>query len=249
MKDIQSQYDPRRINIKKVGVKDISYPITVKDKAKKRQRTIAKINMYVNLPHHFKGTHMSRFIEILNQARGEITLNSFHTILAQMKRKLQAEEAHMEIEFPYFLKTGQQPASGVRIREYTCKMHGSLNAGENLTLDIRIPIAPPLVDQADNVMPRSLGHWGWADISLQFAHFIWIEEIITLVEEVTRQHLHTDNMPTENNKPFLSVEQLTAALGKKLSEVTDISWFSVRVENFSEGYSTFALMDSTVPVA
>ena len=246
MKDIQSQHDPRRINIKKVGVKDIYYPITVKDKAKKRQHTVAKINMYVNLPHHFKGTHMSRFIELLNQARGEITFKRFHTILDRMKKKLQAEEAHMEIEFPYFLQARSKSSSGVRIREYICKMHGSLNKGEKLTLDIRVPIAPPLVDQADNVMPRSLGHWGWADISLQFAHFIWIEDIITLVEKVTRQHLHTDDLPTEKNKPFLSVEQLTAALGAKLSQEKDICWFSVRIENFSEGYSTFALLDSTV---
>jgi len=249
MKDIQSQHDHRRINIKKVGVKDIFYPITVKDKAKSRQRTVAKINMYVNLPHHFKGTHMSRFIEILNGARGEITLNSFHTILDKMKRKLQAEEAHMEIEFPYFLKTPTGSTSGVNIREYTCKMHGSLNAGENLTLDIRVPIAPPLVDQADNVMPRSLGHWGWADISLQFARFIWIEDIITLVEEVTRQHLTKDDRQAANTKSFLSVEQLTAALGEKLSENKNISWFSVRTENLSEGFSTFALMDSTMPAS
>jgi len=244
MKDIQSQHDPRRINIKKVGVKDISYPISVRDKAKSRQHTVAKVNMYVNLPHQFKGTHMSRFIEILNQAHGEITLKGFHRILEQMKSKLQAEEAHMEIEFPYFMKLRKQLENDVQVREYICKMHGSLNAGENLTLDIQVPIAPPLVDQRNNVMPRSLGHWGRADISLQFIHFVWIEDIITLVEEVTRQHLICSGRKGDVETSYLSVEKLTAALGKKLAEHKDIRWFSVRIENLSEGYSTFASVDS-----
>ena len=249
MKDIQSQHDPRRINIKKVGVKDISYPITVKDKAKKRQRTVARVNMYVNLPHLFKGTHMSRFIEILNQVRGEITLNSFHTILKAMRKKLQAEEAHMEIEFPYFLR--QESAkmdNSVHIREYTCKMHGSLTSAdkENLTLDITVPIFPPLTDQRDNLLPRSLGHWGEAMISLRFKSFIWIEDIITLVEEVTRHHLGRSACERSNPGQLLSVEQLTAELGRKLAEHPDISWFSVRIENLSEGHSTFASLDSSM---
>ncbi|MCK5232803.1 MAG: GTP cyclohydrolase I FolE2, partial [Desulfobulbaceae bacterium] len=104
MKDIQNQPDDRRINIKKVGVKSISYPISVLDKENKIQRTVATVNMYVNLPHLFKGTHMSRFIEILNRFHGDINLRSFRFILEEMKTKLKAESAHIEIEFPYFLK-------------------------------------------------------------------------------------------------------------------------------------------------
>lgn len=109
MKDIQSQPDYRRISIKKVGVKDISYPVTVLDRANKVQKTVARVNMYVNLPHQFKGTHMSRFVEILNDFHGEIKLKSFHRILEEMKDKLQAEAAHIEIEFPYFLKKSGVP--------------------------------------------------------------------------------------------------------------------------------------------
>ena len=81
MKDIQSQEDHRRINIKKVGVKTISYPITVLDKAHSRQDTVASVNMYVNLPHHFKRTHMSRFVEILNRYHGAIDIAKYHNIL------------------------------------------------------------------------------------------------------------------------------------------------------------------------
>ena len=104
MKDIQNQSDNRRINIKKVGIKNISYPISVLDKEKKLQKTVASVNMYVNLPHHFKGTHMSRFVEILNHFHGDINLQSIQLVLDEMKTKLKAEAAHIEIEFPYFLK-------------------------------------------------------------------------------------------------------------------------------------------------
>jgi len=107
MKDIQNLHDDRHINIRKVGVKTISYPVTVLDKARKIQKTVATVNMYVNLPHRFKGTHMSRFVEILNRFHGEINLRSFHLILEEMKERLDAAAAHMEIEFPYFLKTGK----------------------------------------------------------------------------------------------------------------------------------------------
>ena len=110
MKDIQNQEDRHRINIKKVGVKTISYPITVLDKAHSRQDTIASVNMYVNLPHHFKGTHMSRFVEILNRYHGAIDIGKFHNILAEMKGKLESEAAHIEMSFAYFMSDSNEAA-------------------------------------------------------------------------------------------------------------------------------------------
>ena len=99
--DVQGRRDPRCIAIDKVGIKDILHPVRVKDRSSGEQHTIARFDMYVNLPHRFKGTHMSRFIEILNRFRGEIDLNSFRSILEEMKKRLQAEAAHIEISFPY----------------------------------------------------------------------------------------------------------------------------------------------------
>nr|NIQ93494.1 GTP cyclohydrolase I FolE2 [Desulfuromonadales bacterium]NIS39840.1 GTP cyclohydrolase I FolE2 [Desulfuromonadales bacterium] len=89
MPDLQKEHDARNIAIDKVGVKDIRYPIVVMDRSHDKQHTVARINMYVDLPHHFKGTHMSRFIEILNQHRGEITIRNMGTILDQMKERLE----------------------------------------------------------------------------------------------------------------------------------------------------------------
>jgi len=103
MIDIQSSPDFRQIEINKVGVKNIEYPITVLDKRNKIQHTVGRVNLYVNLPHQFKGTHMSRFIEILNEYRGTINIKAISTILKQMKKKLNAESAYLEVEFPYFV--------------------------------------------------------------------------------------------------------------------------------------------------
>lgn len=243
MKDIQNQPDNRRINIKKVGVKNISYPITVLDKAKRQQKTVATVNMYVNLPHQFKGTHMSRFIEILNRFRGEINLKSFHVILAEMKKRLQAEAAHMEIEFPYFLPK-KRPHAAIDAGRYICRMHGSLEDENELTLAVQVPINAPLPIQCSDVLPRSSGNWGVADISVRFKHFMWIEDLIDAVEEVTAGRNNPDSCgngtsPTEEP----TVESLTKSLGERLRSVSDIAWFSVRVENFAEDYTTFALLE------
>ena len=104
MKDVQNNLDTRNIVIDKVGIKDILYPIIVMDKAKGMQHTIASVNMFVQLPHKFKGTHMSRFIEILNEFRNSITNESIAKILIEMKKRLDSCSAHVELAFPYFLE-------------------------------------------------------------------------------------------------------------------------------------------------
>ena len=244
MKDIQNQQDHRRINIEKVGVKEISYPVTVLDKAKATQRTVAKVNMSVNLPHHFKGTHMSRFVEILNQFHGEINIKNFHLILQEMKEKLEAEKSHMEIEFPFFLR----PESPNKIAdlpvEYACKMHDSLGETNDLILEIIVPINPPNSKQTNFSLPESLGHWGNAKIRIRFHHFIWIEDLIYLVENITKHDLEwSTNQPKPTNF-HLSVEELARNLGQEFAKHPDISWYEVTVENFAQGFSTFATIES-----
>ena len=251
MKDIQSQLDHRRINIKKVGVKDITYPIMLLDKAKKLQRTVANFNMYVNLPHRFKGTHMSRFVEILNQYHGEIDIKNFRLILEEMKDRLDAQSAHMEIEFPYFLKQVPSHANAIGLGEYRCKMHAVLDEEYKLVVEITVPIAPSLTAQNSEGLPRSPGHWGNAVISIQCRNFIWIEDVIKMVEEVIGQnHLHGDEEQLISfsdgelrARHILSVEKIVKALGSRFTGNNDILCFSITVENLAEGYKTFATLD------
>lgn len=101
--DIQRTKDRRRVAIDQVGVCDLSFPITVLDRQNQRQQTVANISMSVSLPHHFKGTHMSRFLEVLCGHQGELTMRTLPAVLHELKSRLESEAAHIDVEFPYFL--------------------------------------------------------------------------------------------------------------------------------------------------
>ncbi|BCO09576.1 GTP cyclohydrolase FolE2 [Desulfolithobacter dissulfuricans] len=234
MKDIQNLRDDRRINIRKVGVKTISYPVTVLDKEHRLQQTVATVNMYVNLPHRFKGTHMSRFVEILNRFHGRINLESFHHILEETKGRLDAEAAHMEIEFPYFLQRDSSVDS-IGTERYECRMHGSLAESDDLVLEIDVPITVPRSSLDQGGLPRSMGRWGTARVAVRFREFIWIEDLISLVEQ---------GLAGRSDLPD-SVETVCRQLGEILADQPAIRWFSVVVENFASGFATFASVNSS----
>jgi len=240
VKDIQSLSDSNRINIKKVGVKTVSYPIIVLDKAQKRQHTIATANMYVNLPHRFKGTHMSRFVEILNEFHGEINIQSFHRILEKMKQRLEAEASHLELDFPYFLRKIRN-GNNSTLGHYKCSMHGSLEAEDDLKLSVEVPISLPIIEESINRLPGSMGNWGTADVSVRFLQFFWIEDIILIIEEAVEEEITKLSL---RPRKILSVEELTRGISKALDKVDAIKWFSVTVQNFGEDCSTFATLES-----
>src|SRR5579872_6083870 len=110
VEDVQARADHRRIAINRVGIKDIRHPVRVKDRANGEQHTVATFNMYVNLPHNFKGTHMSRFVEILHHER-EISVDSFRSMLSEMAQRLDADAGHIEMGFPFFVLK-RAPISG-----------------------------------------------------------------------------------------------------------------------------------------
>ncbi len=124
--DVQNSKDTRGIAIDKVGIKNLRYPISVLDRKKSLQHTVAGINMYVDLPHYFKGTHMSRFLEVLNEYRGEVSIVKFPDILRKIKHVLNANSASVEMEFPYFIEK-TAPVSGKKsLMEYVCYYNGTI---------------------------------------------------------------------------------------------------------------------------
>src|SRR5260370_28397054 len=112
VEDVQGHADTQQIPINKVGIKDIYHPIKVKDRSRGEQHTVANFNMYVNLPHNFKGTHMSRFVEILHRHEREISVDSFGKMLAEMTEHLDASAGHIEMTFPYLVMK-KAPVTGV----------------------------------------------------------------------------------------------------------------------------------------
>jgi len=240
MKDIQSQIDHRRIDIKKVGVKTITYPITVRDKSQTSQKTIATVNMYVNLPHHFKGTHMSRFIEILNRFHGQIDLKRFRAILEEMKARLDAEAAHVEISFPFFLHENGGP-DDFQVRKYNCAMHCFLEEEDDLRLDIEVPVAHPFNTGEKAINSVAVGLWGNVSVSVRFKKFMWLEDLIVIVETVISKESSEGQQTTVAEKPM---ESLLESLANRFDELTELKWYSISVENISQGHSLFATLSS-----
>jgi len=140
IEDVQNRADTRQIPINRVGVKEILHPVRVKDRSGGEQHTVANFNMYVYLPHNFKGTHMSRFLEILHSHEREISVDSFMDILRQMTERLESEAGHIEMKFPYFVnKTA--PVSGVKsLLDYQASLIGEVKRGGATDLWVKVVV-------------------------------------------------------------------------------------------------------------
>jgi len=239
LSDVQLTRDTRNIAIGKVGVKDISYPVVVMDKNRAFQHTVARINMYVDLPHHFKGTHMSRFVEILNSYREDIALDKMEIILATMKEKLGASNAHLEMEFPYFVEKSAPVSRAKSLMEYTCTFSASLSDRFDFVLGIKVPVT--------SLCPcsRELSSYGAHNqrsimtVQVRYSEFIWIEDLIEIIEECGSSPVYSllkredEKFVTERayeNPRF--VEDMVREATVRLLAMDNITWFSVEAENF-----------------
>jgi len=181
--DVQASQDTRAIAINKVGIKDIRHPVQVKDRTGKTQHTIANFNMYVDLPHEFKGTHMSRFVEILNNHDWEITVDSFKAMLTEMTSRLDAEVGHIEMSFHFFInKTA--PASGVQsLLDYEVTFIGERRNNKNIVnIKAIIPVTS-LCPCSKKISERGAHNQrSHVTVNVETEEFIWVEEIIDMVE-------------------------------------------------------------------
>ncbi len=240
LKDVQNQPDFRQIEIDKVGIKGIRYPISVLDRRKGVQHTVATINMYVDLPHHFKGTHMSRFVEILNEYRHEIHMKKIPRILETMRQKLSAKMAHLEIEFPFFLEK-EAPVSGARgLMEYGCKIYGSLGEGiRDLMVEVRVPVMTVCPCSQEISERGAHNQRGLVRVRVRFRKFIWIEELIEIVEKCASSPVYPllkrpdEKFVTEwaYDHPMF-VEDVVREVCRRLLAHPEITWFAVEAENF-----------------
>jgi GTP cyclohydrolase IB len=239
MEDIQNHKDHRNIDIDQVGVKDIRYPITVLDKNNGKQQTVANINMYVNLPRQYKGTHMSRFVEVLNEHSKRISLQNFSEILQEVKTRLNAESAHMEITFPYFINKMAPVTGSEGLMEYNCSFRGNMDKGLDIVTTINVPISTLCPCSKEISEFGAHNQRGVVTLKVRFKKFIWIEDLIRLVEETASSEVYSvlkredEKFVTEKayqNPKF--VEDIVRDIALKLNNDTNITWFSVESENF-----------------
>lgn len=252
LKDIQNQQDHRKIEINKAGVKNIRYPIIVMDKQNKTQHTVATINMFVNLPHHFKGTHMSRFIEILNKYRRGIDIMNLSQILITMKKKMNSESAHMEITFPYFIEKEAPVTKAKSLMEYTCQIWGTHNDKADLIAGVEVPVTTlcPCSKEISNYGAHN--QRSKVLVKVRFKKFFWMEDLIQTVERCVSSEMYPllkrpdEKFVTE--KAFenpMFVEDVVRNVAVQLNKDANITWYSVESENLESihNHSAYALIE------
>jgi len=253
MIDIQNQQDDRHIDIKKVGVKGIKYPITVLDRAQGAQQVNATINMYVNLPHHFKGTHMSRFVEILNKYRGQVNMKTLQLILEKVREKLRAESAHMEIHFPYFVEKTAPVSKAKSLMEYECRFWGQ-NQSDKTDIMVGVVVPVTTVCPCSKEISNAGAHnqRSMVNVKVRFKKFFWIEDVITLVESSASGEVYSllkrvdEKYVTEKayENPMF-VEDVVRNVAERLNGIDNFTWYSVEAENFESihNHSAYAYVE------
>jgi GTP cyclohydrolase I len=252
IEDVQGRADTREIPINRVGVKDVYHPVRVKDRSNGEQHTIANFNMYVNLPHHFKGTHMSRFIEILHHER-EISVDSFRAMLEEMTQRLDADAGHIEMSFPYFVMK-KAPATGVEsLMDYRASLIGERREGRSdLWLKVVVPVTslcPCSKKISDYGAHNQRSH---ITISAKIREHIWIEELIEMAEQEASSELFgilkrpDEKYVTErayDNPKF--VEDMVRDVAVRLNKEERVLAYVVESENFESihNHSAYALIE------
>jgi len=239
MKDVQSQLDDRNIGIRKVGVRNLRYPICILDRQNDKQHTIATINMYVDLPHQERGTHMSRFVEVLERHTFKLWPSDLDDILLDMRGTFECEVAHIDISFPYFIRKSA-PVSGITsLMEYTCRLEAQRDGHLQMTFCVEVPVTNLCPCSKEISSAGAHNQRGLVRVEVKTRHFIWYEELIEMAEASASSPLYTilkrvdEKYVTEHaydNPRF--VEDAAREMAGKLHGDGRIDSFKVEVENY-----------------
>ncbi len=251
--DVQGSEDTRRIPINKVGIKDIYHPVRIKERSGGEQHTVANFNMYVNLPHNFKGTHMSRFVEILNNHEREISVKSFRDMMSELTERLDAESGHIEMSFPYFVNK-KAPVSEVEsLMDYRASLIGERRDGvSTIWVKVVVPVTslcPCSKKISDYGAHNQRSH---VTVAAKVSSFLWIEELIELVESEASCELYgilkrpDEKYVTErayDNPKF--VEDMVRDIAVRLNADDRVRAYTVESENFESihNHSAYALIE------
>ena len=251
--DVQSSADTRHLAINKVGIKSIRHPVLVKDKSGGVQHTIATFNMYVHLPHNFKGTHMSRFVQILNQHGREITVESFEGILREMTDKLEAKSGYIEMAFPYFINKTAPVSEVQSLLDYDVTFIGEIVDGKyRFNMKVQIPVTslcPCSKEISERGAHNQRSH---VTINVRTKRSVWIEEVVRFAEEQASSELYgllkrpDEKFVTErayDNPKF--VEDMVRDVAAVLNADERIESYVVESENFESihNHSAYALIE------
>jgi len=256
IEDVQGRADTRRLPINRVGIKDISHPVRVRDRSSGEQHTIASFNMYVSLPHNFKGTHMSRFVEILHTER-EISVESFRAMLGTMTERLEADAGHVEMSFPFFVMK-KAPVSGVEsLMNYEASLIGERRDGRTeMWVRVIVPVTSLCPCSKKISAYGAHNQRSHVTIKAKLRTHMWIEELIEIAESEASSELYgilkrpDEKYVTErayDNPKF--VEDMVRDVALRLDAEPRIGAYVVESENFESihNHSAYALIEREKP--
>lgn len=260
MKDVQRTRDKRGIHIDQVGVSDLRYPITVLDRENNEQHTVGTFALSVDLPHHFKGTHMSRFVEVLNEHHGEITLRTVPAMLTKLRSRLEAERAHIEVSFPYFISKAAPVTGAKAMIDLKCAFVAEANGKEqDFVLQVEVPVTSLCPCSRDISDYGAHNQRGFITFKIRTRRdrkgnwdFVWIEELMAIAENsasapiyalLKRRDERHVTMQAYDNPVF--VEDMVRNAAGRLAKDKRIAWFEVRAVNQESihNHSAFARIE------
>ncbi len=254
IEDVQNRPDSRNMPINKVGIKDIRHPFTFVDKADNPQATVGTFTMSVNLPHHQKGTHMSRFVALLNEDCQQLSLPRFSDLLKTMTHKLEADTGYMTAEFLYFINKSA-PVTGVKsLLDYQVKLDGQWSASKtHINMTVVIPVTslcPCSKKISDYGAHNQRSH---ITVNATTNGDVFVEDIIQLVEKQASSELYSllkrpdEKHVTErayDNPKF--VEDVVRDIANALNQDNRILAYTLEAENFESihNHSAYAVIEN-----
>lgn len=237
--DIQSTPDTRGIPLRQVGVTKLRYPMVVWDRTESKQHTIGEFKLTVDLPHNFKGTHMSRFITALELHKGEVSLETIPELVDDLRNRLDAERAHVRVEFPYFIRKAAPVSKLESSLETRCWFVGDAEEKEaRFTLGVEIPVmtlcpCSKAISEYGAHCQRSR-----VRVSIRFRELVWIEELVEWAEASASAPIwpllkrEDEKWVTEHSYTHpVFVEDLVRAVAQRLMKEERVTWFYVEAEN------------------
>lgn len=261
IEDVQGRPDRRHLAINKVGIRDIRHPVSIAQRVGGHQSTVATFGMYVNLPHHFKGTHMSRFVQILNAHEHQITVGSFKKMIGEMTQRLEADNGHIEMGFPYFIDKYAPVTREKGVMDYEVRFIGDqLGSRVDLQVEVKVPVTTLCPCSKDISDYGAHNQRSLITIRVRADEFFWLEELIDIAESEGSCELYgilkriDEKVVTERayeNPKF--VEDVVRDIATRLNADPRFRRYSVESENFESihNHSAYAMIehDKDAPVA
>ena len=251
--DVQNSVDTRNLKIDKVGVKELRHPVQIIDRRGLQQQTIATFNMYVELPHNFKGTHMSRFVEILNRNDRDVSMESFPAMLHDVINHLDAEKGCVEMSFPFFLKK-KAPATEVEsLMDYEVTLAGEANK-EHALSSVKVTVPVTSLCPCSKEISEYGAHNQRSHVTaiIHTTNLIWIEEVIEIIEDEASCELYgilkrpDEKYVTEkayDNPKF--VEDLVRDIAGRFNTDDRFQAYTISAENFESIHNHSAYAEIT----